>query len=406
MAWGFMGKQLLFILLCTFALRAGATDKVVRVLVDENLKSVKFTTRNPVRLEVADGDVLDLTHGKSQITITYKNSSWEIEVLAQGQKTVKTVAAPRLKMASRMLNWDKKIIDFPITLFPVKSSIMMVGNMSMNRYLRGVVPHEMPQSWPLEALKAQAVASRTYALWKMSASHYTHYDLKPSVSDQVFRMERVGSFGKNHPNVDRALTQTEGAYMVGKQSQLVKAYFHSDCGGDTDSADSVWGEGHITSASVRDVACSQRKSLWKSEWNVVLLKEKIMTTYFLPSNLELVDVIVRNQLKSQRVEFVDLLFTKGIFKRLRGEDLRRLLGYDKIKSTMFEVQKNGTQVVFNGRGYGHGVGMCQWGARAMAASGKSFKGILAHYYPGSQLVVPSDTKPYTEQLDPQTVSAL
>lgn len=80
----------------------------MRVLVDENLKSVKFTTRNPVRIEVAEGDVLDLTHGKSQINITYKNSTWILEILAHGQKTVKTVSAPRLKIASRMLNWEKK----------------------------------------------------------------------------------------------------------------------------------------------------------------------------------------------------------------------------------------------------------------------------------------------------------
>jgi SpoIID/LytB domain protein len=406
MAWGFMLKQLLIILICVWTLHAEATDKAVRVLVDENLKHVKFKTRNPVRIEVAEGELLDLTHGNSQIQITYKDSAWNIEILAQGQTTLKKVAAQRLKISSRLLHWDRKVIDFPITLFPVKSGIMIVGNMSMNRYLRGVLPHEMPQTWPLESLKAQAVASRTYALWKMSASHYTHYDLKPSVSDQVFRMEHLGSFGKDHPNVERALEQTEGVYMTDKKSRLVKAYFHSDCGGDTDSANSVWGDGNVSNVSVRDVACSKRKSMWTSSWSKNYLKEKIVNAYFLPSNLELLDVTVRNQLKSQRVEFVDVLFTKGIFKRLRGEDVRRLLGYDKVKSTMFEVQKNGTHVVFNGRGHGHGVGMCQWGARAMASGGKSFKGILAHYYPGSKLITPSDLKPNTEHLDPQAVSAL
>lgn len=401
-----MRKQLLFIALLAMASSAKATDQIVRVLIDENLKSVKFQTRYPVRMEIAVGDVIELSHGRSQVEIHHTDGKWKLEISAHGKKTVQEVTTDRLKLSSRMLNWEKKVVDFPVTLFRTKNGIMMVGNMSMNRYLRGVIPHEMPQSWPLEALKAQAVASRTYALWKMKSSSYINYDLKPSVADQVFRMERYGVASNYHPNVDLALRQTEGNYMVVKNSQLVKAYFHSDCGGDTDSADVVWGNGHSTTASARDQACSQRRSVWKSHWTLDTLKQKMAAAYFLPTNLQVTDVIVRNQLKSQRVEFVDVLFTKGIFKRMRGEDVRRILGYDKIKSTMFAVQKTGDGVVFNGRGNGHGVGMCQWGARSMAASGKSFKGILAHYYPGTRLLVPTGVKPYTEHLDPQTVSSL
>lgn len=403
---GFMGKQLLFILLFVLANSAKATDQLVRVLIDENLQSVKFQSRYPLRLEIAVGDVIELHHGRSQLNVTHTDGKWRLEVSAHGKKTVQEVSSDRLKLSSRMIGWEKKAIDFPVTLFRTKNGIMMVGNMSMNRYLRGVLPHEMPQSWPLEALKAQAVASRTYALWKMKQSHYTHYDLKPSVADQVFRMDRYGFASHYHPNVDRALKSTEGNYITTKNAQLVKAYFHSDCGGDTDSADSVWGDGHSVTASARDVSCSQRKSMWKSQWTLNSLKQKMSTAYFLPANLDVIDVIVRNQLKSQRVEYVDVMFTKGIFKRMRGEDVRRILGYDKIKSTMFEIERNGSEILFAGRGNGHGVGMCQWGARAMAASGKSFKGILAHYYPGSKLHIPSDVKPYTEHLDPQTVSAL
>lgn len=385
---------------------AARADQIVRVLIDENLKKVEFNTRYPVRLEMAVGDVVELNHGRSHINIQNIENKWRLEISAHGKKTVQEVSSERLKLSSRLLGWKQKAIDFPITLFRTKSGIMMVGNMSMNRYLRGVVPHEMPQSWPLEALKAQAVASRTYALWKMKSSSYTNYDLKPSVADQVFRMERYAVANQLHPNVDRALRQTESQYMVAKGSQLVKAYFHSDCGGDTDSASSVWGDGHSETSSARDVACAQRKSVWKSQWSLAHLKQKMTAAYFLPANLEVTDVIVRNQLKSHRVEYVDVLFSKGIFKRVRGEDVRRILGYDKIKSTLFEVQKSGDNVVFAGRGFGHGVGMCQWGARAMAASGKSFKGILAHYYPGTRLMAPSESKPYTESLDPHTVSSL
>lgn len=399
-------KQLLIIVLVIFSVSAQANDKVVRVLLDENASTVQLQTRYPVRLEVEGGEVLDLNVGRSQITITQKNENWKVLVRTLGKENVHTVRGPKLSIFSRLLNWDSKAVDFPLSLVPNKKNIMVVGTMPMNRYLRGVLPHEMPQSWPLEALKAQAVASRTYALWKITKSKSALYDLKPSVADQVFRLERYGVPGNYHPNVDKALAFTEGTYLVNQKSKLIKAYFHSDCGGDTDSADGVWGDETIPTGSVRDVACAERKSVWKSNWTVDSLKQKVMSTYFLPNDLELVDVIVRNQLKSQRVEFVDLLFTKGIFKRLRGEDLRRLLGYDKIKSTLFGVQKWNNEIVFSGRGNGHGVGMCQWGARAMAANGKTFKNILAHYYPGVKLKAPKDTAPVIDGVDSQSVSAL
>jgi stage II sporulation protein D len=126
-----------------------------------------------------------------------------------------------------------------------------------------------------------------------------------------------------------------------------------------------------------------------------------MGEFVLPADVKLVDVVVREQSESHRAEWVDLIFNKGIFKRVRGEDIRRLLGYDKIKSTMFAVQKNTDGWAFKGRGFGHGVGMCQHGAKAMAKNGSDFRKILAHYYPGSVLQNGSGVK-----LGPQSVSAL
>lgn len=401
-----MRKSLLFLGIIFWSLCSHAIDQTVRVLIDENLKKISLSSQYPVRIQAANDNVLDLNFGKSQLSIEFYNQTWHIVHSAQGKTTEHKIKSHFLKMSSTLLNWENKAIDFPILLLANKNSISLIGNMSMNRYLKGVLPHEMPASWPIEALKTQAVASRSYALWKMKNTSQKNYDLKSSVSDQVFRMELIERMSSTHPQVNQALLETEGMYLVGHKNRLVKTYFHSDCGGDTESADLVWGKSNDLTHAARDVACAQRKSSWRSEWSLKKLKEKMMTSYFLPSDIELIDVIVRTQTQSQRVEHVDLLFSKGIFKRVRGEDIRRILGYDKIKSTLFSVKKEGFEMVFTGRGNGHGVGMCQWGARAMASSGKSFLHILNHYYPGAIIKTPDSLKAFQDNGRSRTVSSI
>jgi stage II sporulation protein D len=181
----------------------------------------------------------------------------------------------------------------------------------------------------------------------------------------------------------------------------LKAYFHSDCGGSTSSAEEVWGQAGSGIGPARDIACEARSSGWSSQWTMERLRSRLMSEFVLPADVKLLDVVVREQSGSRRAEWVDLIFSKGIFKRVRGEDVRRLLGYDKIKSTMFVVQKDVGSWTFKGRGFGHGVGMCQHGAKAMAKNGSDFKKILAHYYPGS--ILENSTLP---KVAPQSVALL
>ncbi|MCB9073108.1 MAG: SpoIID/LytB domain-containing protein [Bdellovibrionaceae bacterium] len=367
-------------------------DQTIRVLLDEKIKSIELYSQYPIQIQSPHKENISLNNGKSTLKIHRHQNQWQVTIAAHGKQEHFYLTGQKLRLRSTNFKWQKNRIDFPVEIVETPSGLLFLGVMTLNRYLQGVVPHEMPVSWPLEALKAQSIASRTYALWKIKTSHHMYYDIRPSVLDQVFRLDRYGASASVLPKVIEALSTTEGMYLGNTQNDIIKAYFHSDCGGGTESATAIWGEGRRETASVQDRACGKRRSNWKSAWSQTYLQRKINTAYFLPAGVELQDIIVRNQLQSQRVEFVDLLFSKGIFKRIRGEDLRRLLGYDKVKSTLFQITRSATGWVFSGRGFGHGVGMCQWGAREMANSGKSFRIILAHYYPGTE-VKSSQPKP-------------
>jgi len=366
-------------------------DDAVRVLLNEDAKPVVFKSMSPVELSTQTEKIF-LNHPRPEIKIERLKDQWVIFVKTKTHSENYRLNGGTLSINSFGLQWNENKLEFPVRLaFDGKYSL--VGVMSMNRYLGGVVEHEMPSSWPIEAIKAQVVASRTYAIWKTRTQHNDIYDLKPSVMDQVFRLDRVGESSSLPPSVATALKATEDMYLTDKSNRVMKAYFHSDCGGATSSAEEVWGQAGSGIGPARDVACEARSSGWTSQWTLDRLRARLMNEFVLPADVKLLDVVVRDQSESHRAEWVDVIFTKGIFKRIRGEDLRRILGYDKLKSTMFAVVKDGSTWTFKGRGFGHGVGMCQHGAKAMAMNGSDFKKILSHYYPGSVLQNANSIKP-------------
>lgn len=358
-------------------------DDAVRVLITDDVKPIQLNSLSPVEISTGP-ETIFLNHARPEIKIEFARGQWVIHVKTKYHKETYQLRGPQISLSSITLSWNGQQMMFPVQI-SYRAKYSMVGVMSMNQYLRGVVTHEMPSSWPIEAVKAQVVASRTYALWKKRTQQNDIYDLRPSVMDQVYRMPRVGESTSLPPSVETALRATEDMYLTDKNQRILKAYFHSDCGGSTSSAEEVWGQSGSSLGATRDVACEARPSGWSSRWSIDQLRRRLMSEFVLPPDLKLMDVVVRTQSESSRVEWLDMIFSKGIFKRVRGEDVRRLLGYDKIKSTMFAVEKSGDTWVFNGRGFGHGVGMCQHGARAMAKNGKSFKEILAHYYPSAIL---------------------
>ncbi|MBI4125015.1 MAG: SpoIID/LytB domain-containing protein [Deltaproteobacteria bacterium] len=254
-------------------------------------------------------------------------------------------------------------------------SLLVLNDLSLETYLTGLVHGEIHASWPAEVIKAQVVAARTYALFrqeKRKQNKNSLYDLEGDQDDQVY----VGSKGSADISVQKAIEQTHGEvlWFLG----LYPAYFHSCCGGMTEKAEKAWGKKE-TSAQVADPFCKRSPF---SEWEL-----KLSTGDFLKKlrghGLEgrhLKNISLERHDGSPR-NAVAVIETDKMNLYIGATDLRRIVGYGKLKSTWFEVQHSPHSVSFRGLGYGHGVGLCQWGAKAMAEAGKSYQEILKFYYP-------------------------
>ncbi|MNL20947.1 Amidase enhancer precursor [compost metagenome] len=249
----------------------------------------------------------------------------------------------------------------------------------------------MPLSWPLESLKAQAVAARSYAMAVIRERKDKAYHLESSVLDQVFRL--ITDDDEKTKKAQQAVRETEGVELVAKSGQILKAFYHADCGGKTTTAKNVWNSG-VNTGVASDASCPANP---KAEWQLQLSKDEFnqrVQKYFRqhePQN-SVSRIEILKPAKNERVLRVKLAFNDGEEKAVDGNEFRKMLGFQDLRSTLFDLETKEASFVFKGRGFGHGVGLCQWGSRALGLQGKNFKQILQHYYPLAGLTVPKPTE--------------
>lgn len=264
-----------------------------------------------------------------------------------------------------------------IQLLPVLGKIQVVNVLKMNEYLYGVLPYEIMSGWPIEALKAQAVAARTYAYYHIMKNNSTYYDLDASTNFQVYK----GTVSETE-TTNKAVDSTSGIIMV-YNSIPILAYFHSTCGGRTADDRFVWkGEDlpYLTS-----VNCSYCKNSPFYNWQVNIsldeIYEALLKKYKTVGQIRAITL----GREDNRVSNIKIEHANGII-RMTGNDFRMMFEAKKIKSLYFEAKQTRNGLILNGHGWGHGVGMCQWGAKEMAGRGKNFYDILRFYYRGISVV--------------------
>lgn len=255
-----------------------------------------------------------------------------------------------------------------------------ISTLPIETYVAGVMAKEIQASWPAETLKAQAIASRSYVLSKLGgATLRSAYDVVTTVEDQVYDGAAFVA-----PAIAEAVRVTEGQ-VLSQNQQIVRAYFHSTCGGQTEHASAVWGEhGAWAPEIVRDPFC--KKSPHRS-WHSVLTQEELQTRlaaagYVTP---DIRQIELTPETDGVRVAQVTLV-TTGEPLQLPTNMFRKIVGYDQVKSAWFDARHTRTGWSFAGHGFGHGVGMCQWGAKGMADAGHSYRDILQFYFPGTEVV--------------------
>lgn len=246
-----------------------------------------------------------------------------------------------------------------------RSGLQLINVVPLEDYLAAVLGSEMPASFPSEALKAQAVAARTYALHKKLAAYGQPFHLGSSVLHQVY-----GGVNREDPRTLEAVQATRGQVLTFELSPI-EAYFHASCGGHTASGREALSRDLPYLKSVK-CGCDQvRASRWSLELSSAEI-EKVL------GPIESLGISGRTE--SGRAQRVSL----GRGRSVDAVSFRARLGYTKVKSLDFEVK--GTRTFkFEGRGYGHGAGLCQWGAKVSADAGWEYRRILSHYYPGTDL---------------------
>jgi stage II sporulation protein D len=254
--------------------------------------------------------------------------------------------------------------------------LLVVNEVPLERYVEGILLREVYPGWDAAVLRAQAVVARTYALYRRSRSRPERpWDLTASDDSQVY-----GGIAAEAPEARRAVAATRAEVLVFEGRPILAAY-HSASGGRTASAQEVWGRAvpYLVSVPVEGEELSP-DTYWRISVSTATLGRALVGLGWSVGRVEEIRVAERSS--SGRVRRVSVR-GNGESVELSGRDLRRAAG--GLPSTLFEVRREGDGYLFVGSGHGHGVGMSQWGARAMAQHGASYREILAKFYPGVRI---------------------
>lgn len=248
-----------------------------------------------------------------------------------------------------------------------RTQLLVVNVIPLEDYLVGVLGGEMPAAFPLEALKAQAVAARTYALNKKLEQYGQPFHLGSTVLSQVYK-----GLGAEVSRTRQAVEATRGEVMTW-MLQPIEAYFHASCGGRTEAGAEALGR-ELPYLQPVDCPCGQ---LPTSHWTLQLGAKELGLLGAPRGPLE-----VQGRTRTGRAVKVVV----GA-RTMDAVTFREKLGYGQLKSLAFEVERARDGWAIQGRGFGHGAGLCQWGARMYAEKGWDYRKILRHYYPGIEFQV-------------------
>jgi stage II sporulation protein D len=267
---------------------------------------------------------------------------------------------------------------------PGEKGILVVNELPLEEYLVGLINCEISSAWPIEAVKAQAVIARTYALNRKQARSSSFYHLESSVIDQVYDGCEI-----EDSRARRGVSDTAGE-VLSYHGAVIQAFYHSNCGGRTEASENVWGKRLPYLSGVDCTYClTSPSSAWDLKIALTELEVRLKAAGHKVSGVMDIHPGLRNS--RGRLKHVVVVSSRGELS-LTGDQFRKAIGYNVIKSTNFTVKVENGEAGFSGLGNGHGVGLCQWGAKQRALDGFGYNEILSYYYPGTDLRKLSDIR--------------
>ena len=267
-----------------------------------------------------------------------------------------------------------------------------IRTVPLDDYVRAAIISEYapPEGDPAlvqQMLEVQAVIARTYAVANLGRHAGQGYDLCSSTHCQLYEPSRLKT--SRWANLAAAAVTRTAGQLLWHRGAAVVALFHADCGGHTSTSAAAWGgttRPYLVAAPDEGPA-KDAHAAWGYRIPLSQLTAALNADTRTSVGGSLRDITIRSRDRSGRAETIVL---RGARERtVRGEDFRTVLtrhfGARGVKSTLFEVRREGDAMVFEGRGFGHGVGLCQAGALARLRAGASLPAVLKHYYPGTTL---------------------
>jgi stage II sporulation protein D len=360
--WGArLGRSVLALALVA-VLASAAAQPLVRVLLTETTSGVTVAFEGPHRGAV-DGRPF----------VTPFALAWPVEVDGERLLVDGHAVGRQLDLAPDvgLLAFDGRRFRGTLRLLAHDGRLLAINVLDVESYLRGVVPAEMQASWPMEALKAQAVAARSYILAHVDPTG--HYDICATTDCQVYR-----GADAEHPRTDAAVAETAGLVLT-FDGRFARTYYHSDSGGVIASAQEVWGMSLPYLKAFQDVRSDGPHRRWEQTLDPAVIARSLAGTGRSVGAVRRVRVLALSE--SGRVARLEIVGDAGSLT-LQGIDARLQARGWGLRSTRFQMVGD---LVARGEGWGHGVGMSQYGARELALAGHSFGQILGFYYPSTAL---------------------
>lgn len=367
--------SLILCLLLSASVEASAPS--VKVLIAKSLKNIMVEGMDLKKM-IPHLKKHEQYSGRKKISFNCQISQRVKHLLPKSPLLVASLSSP-----TGLISWGKQKYSGELHLLsnPGTESCDLVNAVPMETYLTTLLAKEMNGTWPVEALKAQAVAARTYAFDRIRRGIDVDtaeklYHLESSERDQV-----SGTFFDITKNTLQAARETEGEILVGPSGKVSPAFFHSKCGGKTLRPDQVWGgveEGY------RSVACTFCQATGMKDWkhqmkpqNLTQMVDKVLKRYY-SDQLQGSDIkLMPDSLHNSELR----LYAGDRLHIIKKAYLRNLAGREILPSNNFVVESKQNEFVVQGQGYGHGVGLCQLGALELAKRGYDYRQILSFYFP-------------------------
>jgi stage II sporulation protein D len=262
------------------------------------------------------------------------------------------------------------------------NSFDVINIISIENYLKGVIPKEVNENWDIEALKVQSIASRTYSILNYKKHEHQGFNLCSTTHCQVY-----GGLSAEAKKCNIAVMQTEGKILMYK-GELAHTVFHSTCGGHTENSKYIWYKAK-SPKYLRGVKCSFCSKSpyfrWQENLDEDLIRNKLLNNIEQINIGNIQKIKVKSRTQTGTAKTLKIIHSKGKFL-ICAYQFRLIINPYIIKSHAFSSIKHcGDKFYFTGKGWGHMVGLCQWGTKVMAEQGKTCSQILKYFFPKTKI---------------------